>query len=267
MFVDPGGIHVTPFIMGPVFDRKNLPALVHARADLLILGFRTSRDAVRPLLPECYEMGEDPTVTVSFAEFGGVDFLAGNSYRRAAMQVAALYDGEEDHLDGDYVLVAFENETMPIILGREHLGIPKVYGDVSTIRVLGDGHLRCEVSLWGHLLFGIEVVCPDCQTATACEEAGTSFSERPTFGYKFFQSLDGPLDADYPTVSWSDYEIEQMRVGAEARLYFGSPSEEDIGEFRPIIDALRSMPVRQVTQTIRARGSMVLRYDKCRRLQ
>jgi len=267
MPIDPTGIHVTPFIMGPVFDRKSLPGLVHADTELLILDYRTDRDAIRPLLHHCYELGEDPTVSVAFAEYGGVDFLAGNRYRHAAVQIAARYEGQEDHLDGAYVLVAFENETMPIIMGREHLGIPKVYGDISPIKTLSNGHLRCEASLWGHLLFGIEAACPSRQTASACQEAGKSFSERPTFGYKFFQSLGGPLDADYPTVSWADFEIEQMWVGAKGRLYLGSPGEEDIGEFKPIIDALRSLPVREVSQTIRARGSMVLRYDTCRRLR
>jgi acetoacetate decarboxylase len=266
MRIDQTGIHVTPFIMGPVFDRKNLPGLVHAEVELLILDYLTERDVVRQLLPDCYELGEDPTVNISFAEYGGVDFLAGNGYRHAAVQVAARYDGQEDHLDGEYVLVAFENETMPIIMGREHLGIPKVYGDISPIKALSNGHLRCEASLWGHLLFGIEAACPSRQTASACKEAGKSLSERPTFGYKFFQSLDGPLDADYPTVSWADFEIEEMWVGTKARLYLGSPSEEDIGEFRSIIDALRPLPAREVTHTIHARGSMVLRYDKCRRL-
>lgn len=267
MLIDPSGIHVTPFIMGPIFDQDNLPGLVHSEAEMLILSYHTDRDAIRLLLPACYELGEEPIVTVAFAEYGGVDFLAGNSYRRATVQVAARYDGKEDHLDGDYVLVAFENETMPIVMGREHMGIPMVYGDIFPIKALSNGNLRCEASLWGHLLFGIEVASPGRQSVSSCEEAGKSFSERPTFGYKYFQSLDGPLDADYPTVSWADFEIELMWLGAKAKFYLGNPSEEDVGEFRPIIDALRSLPVREVTQTIRTRGSMVLRYDKCRRLR
>jgi hypothetical protein len=45
-------------------------------------------------------LGEDPVVTVVFAQFREADFLAGNSYRHAAVQIAARYEGQEDHLEG-----------------------------------------------------------------------------------------------------------------------------------------------------------------------
>jgi len=43
----------------------------------------------------------------------------------------------------------FEDQTLPILGGREDLGVPKLYADISPARILADGRLRCEASLWG----------------------------------------------------------------------------------------------------------------------
>ena len=115
-------------------------------------------------------------------------------------------------------------------------------------------------------MFGIEVESSNRQTTVACESASKSFAERPIFGYKYFQSIDGPIDADYPTITWADFKVAQLWLGSKRKIYFGSSSEDDIAEFKLIIDALRSLPVLEVTQTTRMRDSMILRYDKCRRL-
>ena len=84
-------------------------------------------------------------------------------------------------MDGDYVLVMFENATTPIITGREHLGIPKIHADISAVRTLDSGHLRCEASLWGHLLFGIDLAPPmKSQNALVRREAARRSSRWPS---------------------------------------------------------------------------------------
>jgi acetoacetate decarboxylase len=77
--------------------------------------------------------------------------------RIAAVQVAARFDGEKDHIEGDYILVMFENDTIPIIGGREQLGVPKLYADISMIKTQSNGHLWCEASLWGELLVSMDL--------------------------------------------------------------------------------------------------------------
>jgi len=55
-----------------------------------------------------------------------VDFLAGRGYRIATVMVSARFDGEKDHEDGNYIMVMFEDDTLPIIGGREQLDVPKI---------------------------------------------------------------------------------------------------------------------------------------------
>jgi hypothetical protein len=117
--------------------------------------------------------------------------------------------------------------------------------------------------LWGHLLFGIDIAPPLKEQNVLIRKAASHQSNKtPAFGYKYIASLNGPPDADYPTIMWNDTDIDQLRLGKSGELYFGNPTEQDIGYFKPIVDALKSLPVRSVTQTVHWRGSMVLRNDK-----
>jgi acetoacetate decarboxylase len=268
MQIDRTKINIMPLIVGPLWDQKEVPSHTYASLETLSLQYETDPDAIPPLLPEPFKPAGSPIVNVLFIDNNGVDFMAGSGYRFAAVSVAARFDGKDDHLEGNYVLIMPENSTLPIMSGREWLGMPKFFMDITSIRVMEKGHFRCEASMWGHLLFGIDIAPPlKEQNILIRKAASAQSSGRPAFGYKYIASLDGPPDADYPTVMWSDSNIEQLWLGKEGEFYLGNPTEQDIGQFKPIVDVLRSLPVRKVTQTVRSRGSMVLRNDKNGRLR
>lgn len=268
MQIDRSKINFMPLIRGPLWDQKSLPRHVYATVESLMLQYETDPDAIPPLLPEPFRPGKSPTVSVLFNDNNGVDFMAGGGYRLAAISVSAQFDGEMGHLDGDYVLVMPEDSTLPILSGRELLGMPKIFADISSIRIMSEGHLRCEACLWGHLLFGIDITPPlKEQNVLIRKVASAQSSKAPSFGYKYIASLDGPPDADYPTIMWNDVSMEQLSLGKGGEFYVGNPSELDVGDFKPLIDALRSLPVRKVTQTAHWRGSLVLRNDRNGRLR
>ena len=257
-----------PLIRGPLWDQSNLPKHVYANVESLMLVYETEPEAIPPLLPEPFKPGKSPTLTVLFCDNNGVDFMAGGGYRLAAISVAARFDGRDGHMEGNYVLVMPESSTLPIITGREWLGMPKFYADVSLIRTMGNGHLRCEASMWGHLLFGIDIRPPlRAQNVLVRKAAGLQGTKTPSFGYKYIASLNGLPDADYPTIMWCDNIIDQLWLGKSGEFYFGDPTEQDIGDFKPVLDALKSLPVRSVVQTMHSHGSMVLRNDRNGRIQ
>jgi acetoacetate decarboxylase len=241
---------------------------VYASVESLMLQYETDPDAIAPLLPEPFEPGKSSQVNVLFTNNNGVDFMAGGGYRFAGIGVAAQFDGDIGHLEGGYVLAMPEDHTLPIITGREWLGMPKFFTDISPIRVLEDGHLRCEASLWGHLLFGIEIDPPlKKQNPLVRRAASARSTNTPSFGYKYIASLNGPPDADYPTVMWTDTKIDTLWLGDSGRFYIGNPTREDIGDYTPLLDVLRTLPVHKVVQTAHSFGSMVLRNDKNGRLR
>jgi len=184
-----------------------------------------------------------------------------------AAGTVARFDGETDHEEGNYVVVMFEDDTLPIIGGREHLGVPKIFADISPIKTLpGSGRLRCEVSLWGHLLYGVEL--PPLKEQNAITLGIANRTKMPPYlCYKHIPALDGPPDASYPTLWKMDTHLNQFWMGKMGEVYIGNPSEEDVSYYAQITTVLAALPVRKVIQAIRARGSGVLRYDLYRRLK
>jgi acetoacetate decarboxylase len=264
--IDSNKIYFMPLIIGPVFEHGKVPSLVYEEVKVIAIQYETDFAAVSALLPECYKAVEKPIVTAMFGYYNGVDFLAGGGYNIAAVSVDARFDGEKDHVKGGYILVIFENDTIPITGGREHLGAPKVYADISPHRTLPDGTLRCETSRRGHQLFGINVGTLKKQNVLVRSAAAKRLSDQPNLGYKYIPSLDSQPDASYPTLFLNDYRIDELWLGKTGNIFFGNAPKEDIGWYKQVIDALKTLPIRQVTQTVMFSGSQSLRYDLYRRL-
>jgi hypothetical protein len=235
--------------------------------EVLAIQYLTKPEALAALLPKWYQPGKEPLVTVVLAHNNGLDFMAGGGYRLAAFQVAARFDGEQDHVEGDYILVMFENQTWPILGGREDLGVPKLYADISPMKQYADGRTRCEASLWGHRLFSLELPKMRAQPWIVWAMATRRINGRPWLGHKYIPSLDGPPDADYPTITWNDNKVDRLWLGKAGELGFGTAGVEDIGPVRTLLDALATLTIEEPVQALHFRGSSVLRYDRSRRLR
>lgn len=157
MKFNPNKLYMMPQIMGPLYEKEALPRIQYPQTESFGIQFESENEAVRALVPECYDISQELVVTVVFAYHKGIDFLAGGAYSLATFQVSVSFAGSEDQIEGDYILVMFENKTRPILLGREFLGVPKIIADIPPVRILPNGNLRCEAFLSGHLLFGIEL--------------------------------------------------------------------------------------------------------------
>jgi acetoacetate decarboxylase len=267
MKLDPGKVYVMPLGIGAQFDVSKSPAYSYKQVENLVLRYQTDPDAIQDLVPVPFQLGKDPTVTLAFSFNDGVDFMAGRGYRIATLMVEARFDGEKDHVEGNFVVIMFEDDALPILMGRETLGVPKIYADISPIITNpGDGHLRCEVSRWGHLLFGIKVHTLVEQNAVVRGIANRT-KLPPYLCYKHIPSLDGPPDASYPTLWFMDSHIDQLWMGKEGEIYLGNPGEEEVSYYAWMKKIVESLPVLRVTQVLRTRGSGLLRSDLFRRLE
>jgi acetoacetate decarboxylase len=266
MKLDDNKVYSMPLIMGPLYDQTDRPGNVYSKVENLILQFKTDRDAAIALVPECYQIGEEPIVTVTFGDFDGVDFMSGGGYRTATFGVSAGYDGNVDQVGGQYILVMCEDKTIPILGGREQLGVPKVFADISSARVQTNDSFRCHASLWGHLIFGLEVAPLKKQNAIVRAASNREFNKYPWLCYKYIPRFDGSPDASYPTVVWNSVKVEELWMGSEGQVFFGDASEEDISYGSRILKSLKSLPVLAIERTVRMRGSAVLQNFKCRPL-
>ncbi len=266
MKLDPSKYYRMPLALGPVGDQSTLK-VAYPHVELLGFQYLTDPEALADLLPDCYLPGKEPLVTVLFSENNGLAFMAGGGYRMAAVMVSARFDGAQDHIEGDYIIVMFENKTWPIIGGREDLGVPKIYADITGIKRMPDGHLRCEASLDGHMLFGLDSPPLNSQIGLVRLVAGRQINARPWLGYKYIPSLDGPPDAAYPTITYNYSRLDRLWMGKKAGFRFGIARQEDIGVFKHLVDALATLTIIRPIQVVHFLGSAVLRLDLSRRLR
>jgi acetoacetate decarboxylase len=252
--------------MGPQWVGE-APQFNYQQTEVVALQYLTDPDAISTLLPKSYQPGKEPQVTILFGYNNGLDFMAGGGYALAAVQVSARFTGAQDDVEGDYNLVMFENQAWPMTCGREDLGIAKLFADISPIKVYTDGSLRCEASYWGHMLFSLALSPPKKQNRVVKFAANKMVNSRPWLGYKYIPSLDGPPDAEYPTISYNDTTIQDLWFAKSGIVEFGNATSNDIGQVSVLMDALKTLSVKQVKQALHFQGSAVLRYDLSRRLK
>jgi hypothetical protein len=145
--------------------------------------------------------------------------------------------------------------------------VPKPFADVSPIRQLPNRHLRCEASLWGHFLFGLDIPPMRVQTGIVRAVASRRINSRPWLAYKYIPSLDGPPHAEYPTITCNDTRLEKLWLGKTGSVRLGNAEAEHMVQMKPLMDALAALPVVQPVQSLHIRGSSTLRYDRSRRLR
>ena len=253
-----------PLVLGPVADRNK--GTTYESVEMLSLQYKTEYESARMLLPECYELEDNPTATLAFCFYDGVDYMAGRGYNIVMMLLNTKFTGKTDRLDGDYVIVIMENDTIPILTGRELLGAPKIFADIPSPEVLSDGTYKCKASLWGNLLLEAEFNPMKKQNMVIRKMGERMLTSRPWMTYKYIPSLEGEPDADYPVANWSDTKMDELWLGESGSISFSDPSEASIGVFKKVIDAMRSMPILEISQVSHWKGSQVLRHDRSQRL-
>lgn len=266
MQLDPENLYTMPTIMGPLYRRDE--GRHHFRQITSYgLQYATERDAVQRLLPRGCVAAEEPKLTIMFGYYDGVDFMAGGGYREVIVQVSARFDGEQDNVAGEFVLAMFLDDALPIIYGREQMGIPKLPGTISEAKIREDGAIRCELSLWGHLLMAVSLDPLSDQIAPVRMWTTHEINKRPWLCWKYIPSLEGPPDADYAVMIVNEMKLDKLSVAHAAQLHIGGADASDISVFRPLLDALATLVPLGPVQGVRMQGANVMRGDLSRRLR
>jgi acetoacetate decarboxylase len=262
---DPRKLYSMPLLGGMILDSEG--GLLYRERQSIALQYLTSSNNIEKLLPDCYLPGEKAIVTTSFVYNDGVGFMGGRGYRIGTVMVSARHEGKDGVTDGRFVVVMYEDDTLPIISGREFLGVPKLYGDISDPRIMPDGKIRCEVSIWGYLLFGIEVEPESKQPEHVIEAMNQKPRGDPMLGYKYIHAMDGEPDCSYPIATPSDTTYNEVWSGQRGDIFYGDPKEEDVGFNKTLLDAVKSLEVNQVLGVSRSFSSSLLRVDLAKRLE
>jgi len=138
----PGMMYMMPTHFGPGMgprqgpEGRTFPCTDNPKSTSLSVRYLTDRAQLAALLPEGFEVGADPEVTVYATYMTEIAWLAGRGYNVLGVSFPAEFHGKEDHAKGNFLLVLWENLTDPILTGREQLGFSKIYCELPEPEVL-----------------------------------------------------------------------------------------------------------------------------------
>lgn len=205
--------------------------------------FVTDPKLAARLLPEPFRLGDEALISVAESVCEDVDWLAGKKYNLVGVDVAAVFDGEVDRdVRGTFCVIMWENMTEPILGGRDHSGVPKVYADIQGLVREGD---NCSgiVSHFGHRI--LDIAASSLKPMAPDQRKGLERSRRDGIwlNYKYFPSLenDGP-DVSYACTYPSSGTCTAAWEGNGAVRFFSSSFEKNPTQY-VLVNKLAELPV------------------------
>lgn len=103
---------------------------VATRRTTVWVDYGADPEQLAQLLPTGFELEAGP-VTVEAVHLADVGWLAGRSYNMVGVYWPVRYRGRRDAVRGRLCAVLWENLADPIISGREEIGQPKLYAEIT----------------------------------------------------------------------------------------------------------------------------------------
>ncbi len=248
-----GESYFMPAHFGP--RTQDWDGLYEATTQTLIL-FATDPEAAARLLPEGFEVADPAVVSIVHAENRGVRVLAGGGYNLVGVNIAARYKGRRDDVSGSYSLVMWENRFLPVMLGREFLGVPKLMAEIPDAWTEGNTRGFSVSEDGARLLEGTADGLTELDAA-GVDEVRRQLSEGKWMAWRFFSTLDtAGTELSYPTAIDLDRTIDRAWLGA-GEIRFFEPTRREAPLSYALASVLARLPVVQQLMAVVTEGSLV----------
>lgn len=220
----------------------------------MVVAYLTDREKVQQYLPAPLELAEEPIITVASVMNRDIDWLAGRGYNLVAVNVSAVYRGEDPPIHAPYCLVMWENMTDPILTGREFLGVPKVYADIPDHQqISGVWHTRA--SHFGNKIMDMSIEGLSELPAESIEEMNKAAKGSALFGWKYFPATGQPgASVSHPTLFPSEGVTKQAWVGQGKIQWQHLTWEQNPTQFH-IVNAIADLPILEMRLALISKGS------------
>ena len=212
------------------------------------VSFLTNREQLEELLPEGFEVGAEPVVTVEASYITEIEWLAGHGYNILGVSFPAIFNGKEDHVTGDFLAVIWENLADPIFTGREELGFSKVYCEIPEPRIY-QGETHCIASWLGFKFADLKIknmtqLVPEEVAALTSKPSGDG-----TLHYKYMPKTGewGKPDVSYAvlTPSASPNTVVKEMWRGEGTVQFHKATWEDLPTLFTIVNKLHDLEIKE----------------------
>ena|GEM_PF-972117 len=251
------------------------------------VSYETSREMLEDMIPDCYTLNA-PIITVTVTEFTNLGWMGGNTYNLINVTCPVHFKGKRDDLDGDLVMVMYENNTDPIIGGRETMGYSKIFCDIPRIAHLhnfGEDKYVATASEWNFRFMKMVV---DTQKAPADADTVKKW-EAASAGKVHFKYVPDVLEKEeigkmpnfckpaiaYPTIlpKWqkpADYQYDLMKpevTWCDGTIEFFEPTWEEFPTYYNVAKILHALPVKKVLAAKRIHYNEPCEYCTCYKLR
>lgn len=208
--------------------------------------YETEYEPLARLLPPGFTLLR-AELMVAFMMNRGVEWMGGEPYNIVAVNAPVKFEGTSDKVEGWFSLVVWENNTTPILTGREGTGIPKIPSEIEDFR-FHKNEMRTWAHAKGHTFCHMHlsnIAKADAPTHSAVKDAyklmnwmgwryipainpkgGAALSEPTLYPQEFYPDnisiADGTIEWSVPPV-WQNptqhhiiAQLAGLRVGAPA---------------------------------------------------
>jgi hypothetical protein len=216
----------------------------------IVVTFDTHGTELERLLPSDFSLIE-PVVIARFSYATGIAWLAGRGYNTFGVMVPVRFNGRTETVEGNLLLVLWENMPEPIMTGREELGYAKIYCELPEPRKRRSETIF-EASWLGFTFAKLRF------RGTGEPPAATT-PPRPLLHYKFIPKTGswGEADAEYVTLTplpQTSITVDHQESG-EAELAFVEARWEDLPTQYTIVNSLAQLPQLRIREAILSRGT------------
>jgi acetoacetate decarboxylase len=204
--------------------------------------YLTDYDALARILPPGFSPTKEPTVMVNYTASLGIDYMAGRGYNLVGVDAFVRFDGETDHLEGCFAFVLWMDKYLPMAMGREIMGAPKILSHVPAMRLI-DGRKCFSLSEEGSLLidgefWGLKELSKNEITARLAAGGGKQW-----LSWKYIPNVtSNGADISCPTYLPVKRDVRQM-WSAQGKLKFHETSWENAPLSGPIVNKLMQLPI------------------------
>ena len=203
--------------------------------------FKVQPEQVSSYLPPGFSCRE-PNLIINFTYGTNIEWLAGRGYNTFGVSIPATYQGQRDTVEGEFLLVLWENMADPIITGREDLGFSKVYCELPEPQFISDDVI-CRASWDGCQFASIKLsnfkeVLPEALPEPPPSEG--------LLHYKYFPKTSAPGEADvaYATLTPAETphaKIDHAMIAQSANAHFRQSTWEELPTLVHIVNALSEL--------------------------
>jgi acetoacetate decarboxylase len=227
--------------------------------------YTTDGNQLTNYLPEGFEIIL-PEVNITYIQSREIDWMAGGAYNLIQVGIPVRFNGKRDQLEGQFILVVWENKTWPIIGGREETGQPKIYADIEDLHIIQPNYYT-NASYEGNTFLTLGMTGAELMEGKKLAELKASSSTINTLGWRYIPKVGGPgADLSQPILYPQSAEIHNAWIGSGIVKWTQLSWEQNPGQWH-IIKALAELPMLETTPTIMTKGVTILKSNNARVLE